>query len=109
VLKYDYHILICTNKRSHLDRISCGAQESRRIFVKFNMEIDKHALFKNVKINTTNCMDMCTEGPNVVVYPGPIHYSGVTESDVLEIVEKHLIKNEIVTRLVHAENSPLST
>ena len=49
------------------------------------------------------CLDQCEKGPTVVVYPDAIWYGGVTESDVAEIVEAHIIGGRPVTRLLMKE------
>ena len=40
------------------------------------------------------------KGPSVVIYPEGVWYQVTIEADVTEIMERHVIKGEVVTRLV---------
>ena len=51
------------------------------------------------RINSAGCLDRCSEGPVLVVYPDAVWYSYVDEEDIDEIMEKHLKTGEIVERL----------
>ena len=53
-----------------------------------------------VRINQAGCLDRCELGPVIVVYPEGTWYSYVDESDVDEIIDKHLLGGEIVKRLM---------
>ena len=52
-----------------------------------------------VRINKAGCLDRCTEGPILVIYPEEIWYQFIDESDIDEIIERHIIGGEIVERL----------
>ena len=52
-----------------------------------------------IRINKSGCLDRCQEGPCVVVYPEGVWYTYVDEHDIDEIVDRHLVKGEIVERL----------
>ena len=43
----------------------------------------------------------CATGPMIVVYPENIWYAGVTLDDVDEILEKTVMRGEIIERLLH--------
>ena len=45
-------------------------------------------------------MGRCGEGPTVAVYPDGIWYRGVQAEDTEELIEKHLMNDQLVTRLV---------
>ena len=48
-------------------------------------------------------MGLCARGPNWVVYPEGIWYSGVTLADVPEIVSEHFQKGQPVARLMNTD------
>ena len=52
-----------------------------------------------VRINSAGCMDRCDLGPVLVIYPQGIWYTFVDKEDIDEIVDRHLVKGEIVERL----------
>ncbi len=52
-----------------------------------------------IRINKSGCLDRCSEGPCIVVYPEAVWYTYVDAHDIDEIIDKHLIKGEVVERL----------
>ena len=56
-----------------------------------------------VRANKSGCLDQCEKGPSVVIYPENIWYGKVTEADVTEIVEQHIIGGTPVQRLLMPE------
>lgn len=57
-----------------------------------------------VRVNKAGCLDRCAGGPVAVVYPEAVWYSWVDQSDIDEIVERHLRDGEVVERLVLPES-----
>jgi len=53
-----------------------------------------------VRVNKAGCMNRCAGGPVAVVYPEGVWYSYVDNSDIDEIVDSHLKRGEVVTRLL---------
>jgi (2Fe-2S) ferredoxin len=53
-----------------------------------------------IRVNRGGCFDRCHEGPLLVIYPEAIWYRYIDESDIDEIIDKHLINGEVVKRLV---------
>ena len=51
----------------------------------------------------TGCFGLCALGPIMIVYPEGCFYSMVKVEDIPEIVEEHLLKGRIVTRLLYQE------
>jgi len=104
--KYDKHILVCVNERSEGHPRGCcleyGGMDIRKRFVKM---INQNGLKGKVRSNKTGCLDVCEVGPNVVIYPDNIWYTGVTVNDVDEIFNKSVLNNEIVNRLVASEET----
>ena len=52
-----------------------------------------------IRINKSGCLDRCEEGPVLVVYPDEIWYTYVDRSDIDEIIDRHLVRGEVVERL----------
>ena len=72
-----------------------------KIISKFSEELAKQGLSDEIKVVQTGCFGLCALGPVVIVYPEGTFYSRVTEEDVPEIVEEHLLKGRLVQRLVY--------
>ncbi|HEY6085045.1 MAG TPA: hypothetical protein VIU63_06590 [Nitrospira sp.] len=67
---------------------------------RFKQEAKRLNLKNVVRANKAGCLDHCAQGPSVVIYPEGVWYTVKTEDDVIEIMERHVIKGEVVTRLV---------
>jgi (2Fe-2S) ferredoxin len=53
-----------------------------------------------VRVNKSGCLDRCAGGPVAVVYPEGVWYTYVDKSDIDEIVDSHLKRGTVVTRLL---------
>ena len=83
-------------------RLACGhinERQAQQIFNALVQAVDTHQLWYDVLVTPTGCLGPCGEGPVIVVYPEGVWYVGVQPNDVNEIVEKHMLKGEIVERL----------
>ena len=88
------HVLICGGT-------GCTSSGSMKIISEFSEELAKQGLSDEIKVVQTGCFGLCALGPVVIVYPEGTFYSRVTEEDVPEIVEEHLLKGRLVQRLVY--------
>lgn len=98
---YKYHVFFCTNQRE--DGSQCcqdfAAQELRD-YAKARSKQLGIAGKGGVRINSAGCLDRCSEGPVMVVYPQAVWYSYLDQEDIDEILDKHLQNGEIVERLL---------
>ncbi len=90
------HILICGGT-------GCHSNNSGAILTEFEKLLKEKSLDKDVAVVGTGCFGLCAVGPVVIIYPEGAFYSGVKVEDVAEIVEEHIIKGRLVTRLLHKE------
>lgn len=99
--KPKYHIIICTNDRppGH-PRGSCGERGAKDLMMKFFEEIGLHDLFRDILLTESTCTGPCHLGISVIVYPDGVWYHKVTEADVAEIIEEHIMKGKPVQRLI---------
>jgi NADP-reducing hydrogenase subunit HndC len=101
------HVLICAGS---------GCTSSKSLFVKeaLEKELVRHKLDNEIKVVQTGCFGLCALGPIMIIYPEGTFYSMVTVEDVPEIVEEHLLKGRVVSRLTYkdpakeVENIPTS-
>ncbi|NLL69221.1 MAG: NADH-quinone oxidoreductase subunit NuoF, partial [Acholeplasmataceae bacterium] len=56
-----------------------------------------------VFVYLSGCFGLCEKGPVVIVYPDQVFYVHIKEKDVKKIVEDHIIKGKIVSRLEYKE------
>ncbi len=93
---YRSQVLICGGT-------GCTSSGSMKIADKLEAEIEKNGLADEVKVVRTGCFGLCALGPIMIVYPEGTFYSMVKIEDIPEIVEEHLLKGRVVTRLVYDE------
>jgi (2Fe-2S) ferredoxin len=100
-MRYQRHIFVCTNRRKDDDpKGSCAQKGSDEIRDLFKKELHARGLKATVRANKAGCLDVCEHGPNIVIYPEGVWYSHVTKEDVVEIIEKHVVRGEVVERLL---------
>ena len=83
----------------------CTSSSSKEIINNLKSEIEKANLQNQVQVHLTGCFGFCAKGPIVKVFPDNIFYINVSPSDAEEIVNKHLINNTIIDRLLFEEPS----
>ena len=55
---------------------------------------------KNVRINSSGCLDRCELGPTMVIYPEGVWYSVTNQQDIDEVLQTHLVEGGRVERLM---------
>ena len=81
-LKY---IFVCENKR---EDGQCCAPEGERIRERLKNKVKEMGLAGKIRVSRTGCLDVCAEGPNVLLMPDNVWFKGVAESDVDRIVQR---------------------
>lgn len=83
---------------------SCMQKDSQKLRQAFEKELEKKKLSEKVKINLSGCLGMCSHGPIVIINPRYTVYGKVTENDIPELIESHIIKKEPFKRLAIEED-----
>jgi (2Fe-2S) ferredoxin len=81
-------------------RGSCQASGSIPVYDAFKAELEKRELGEQIRVTGTFCLGPCDQGPTAVVYPEGIWYGHLTDQDVNEILDQHLLGGTPVARLV---------
>ena len=84
---YLCHILVCVNDR-HGERQSCSDGMSPEIRDHLKEQVEKRGWKPRVRVSQTGCLGLCAKGPNVMLYPQNIWFSGVTLADADTILDK---------------------
>ena len=92
------HLLICGGTGCH----AAGSKEVKQVLL---AELAKRGLSDKVKVIETGCNGFCALGPVMVVYPEGTFYTQLTEADLPELIEQHLINNQPVERLLFKDPS----
>lgn len=98
---YRHHLFFCTNDRA--DGSACcarfNAQAVRDYAKQRTKELGVAGREGCVRVNSAGCLNRCEEGPVLVVYPEAVWYTYVDKADIDEIIDRHVLKGEIVERL----------
>ncbi len=99
-MHFKRHVFFCTNQRDD-GRECCqrfGASEVRD-YAKQRVKALGLSGKDRVRVNSAGCLDRCSEGPVLVVYPEGVWYNYVDKTDVDEIIDEHLTHGRVVERL----------
>ncbi len=78
----------------------CIASDSDEMLIVMQDKIKELGLDDEVRILKTGCFGFCGQGPIIKIQPDNIFYVKVKISDIDEIIEEHIIKGRIVSRLL---------
>ncbi len=98
---YRKHVFFCLNQRENGENC-CADHGAKAGFDHCKRRVAELGLAGpgQVRINKAGCMDRCSGGPVVVVYPQGRWYTFVDTSDLDEIIEAELVKDRPVERLL---------
>jgi len=97
---YERHIFFCLNQRDGENACMQHGAQAGFDHCKARVKRENLAGPGGVRVNKAGCLDRCAGGPVAVVYPEAVWYTYVDESDIDEIVDSHLERGEVVTRLL---------
>jgi len=95
-MAYRNQIVICGGT-------GCMSSKSALIKEAFVRELKENNIQDEVFVYLSGCFGLCEKGPVVIVYPDQVFYVHIKEKDVKKIVEDHIIKGKIVSRLEYKE------
>src|SRR5512135_3141211 len=99
---YPFHVFVCDQQKAE-GVPCCSARGSAAVIDALRSQIAAHKLLDKVQVTVSGSLGLCERGPNLVVYPEGVWYSGVTPADVPEIVSEHLEHGRPVERLMNRE------
>jgi len=86
---WEKEILVCGGA-------GCVSSNCAEIREALTDSLEKHNLSDSVHVMVTGCMGTCAAGPVILVNPGEIFYTELTPGKIEEIVEKHLVNDQII-------------
>jgi len=81
----------------------CHSADSALIINNLNTSIEEAGLSTEVKVHLTGCFGFCEKGPIVKIDPDNVFYVEVKPEDTQEIVQEHLLKGNVIDRLLYEE------
>jgi (2Fe-2S) ferredoxin len=89
---FQKYILVCENERSEED--CCAARGGVRLRELLKQAVKEKGLASKVRVSRAGCLDVCSEGANVLLMPDNVWFKKVGEGDlesILETVQKGLV------------------
>ena len=106
---FQRHVFVCINERPPDNpKGSCKAKGGEQVRDALKKKLGDLGINKLCRANNAGCLDQCSEGVTVVVYPEQVWYGHVTVDDIPEIVEKHVVRGEFVERLMRPDQPHLN-
>lgn len=95
------HVFVCSQARpANHPRGSCSTKGCNDVLQTFWRELQRLGTPDGIAVTYSGCLGPCDQGPNVLVYPDGVLYSGVAVNDVAEIFSEHLLNDRPVARLI---------
>jgi (2Fe-2S) ferredoxin/2-polyprenyl-3-methyl-5-hydroxy-6-metoxy-1,4-benzoquinol methylase len=99
---FEYHVYICNQEKPE-GIPCCRAHGAEKVIDAMRKEVVKQDLATKVQLTTCGSIGLCNWGPNMIVYPDGIWYTGVTIEYVPEIVREHFQNGRPVERLIRSD------
>jgi len=93
-MPYKRYVLICNADK-------CKQKKSNEIYEFINKELIAQGLKEEVQVVKCGCFGFCSEGPIVKILPDETIYCHVKPEDAKDIVQTHLLKNQVLKNLVY--------
>jgi (2Fe-2S) ferredoxin len=96
-------VLICQNGK-------CASRsQAEEIYDRLNHLIasyeEQTGEFLPLKVKLVGCLDICENGPNLVIHPDRVWYHNMTPAGIEQIFHRHFLKDELVQELVYRDES----
>ena len=103
---FRFHVFVCDQQKPE-GVPCCAARGSGQVLEALRREVNARGLEDEVQVTACGSLGLCEHGPNLIVYPEGIWYSGVTPADVPEIVRSHFQEDTPVERLARTDPAAL--
>lgn len=85
--RFQKHLFVCENQKDG-GKACCAGRGSARLRELLKDAVKAKGLDRTVRVSRSGCLDACGDGPNVLLMPDNVWFSGVGERDLDEIVRK---------------------
>lgn len=81
---FQKYLFVCENERQGG---SCCMPQGQKIREALKDLVKSEGLSKKIRVSRAGCLDVCADGPNVVLMPDNIWFKHVTVSDIKNVLE----------------------
>lgn len=98
------HLFFCLNQKEN-GRQCCAQGNPEKLWAYAKQRLSELNLHNhdNFRVNKSGCLGRCSLGPTLVIYPDAVWYRVTATRDIDDIIEQHLLKGEVVARLLMVE------
>ncbi len=96
------HLFVCDQHKAE-GVPCCSVRGSGKVLEALRREIGARGLDAEIQITTCGSLGLCEHGPNMIVYPEGVWYSGVAPGDVPEIAHLHFQNGTPLKRLIRTD------
>jgi len=90
---YRSHVLVCADPE-------CLHRGAHEVLDSLQDELVAQGLIDEVQVLETSRLGGCSDGPEMMVYPEGVHYTGLTVDDMPYLVEEHFLKGRVVKKFL---------
>src|ERR1017187_8084090 len=103
---FRFHVFVCDQQKPE-GVPCCAARGSGQVLEALRREVAARGLEGEVQVTACGSLGLCEHGPNLVVYPEGIWYSGVAPPALPEIVRSHFQQDSPVEGLARTDPAVL--
>lgn len=85
--KFRKYLFVCENER---EEGACCNPQGARIREILKNTVKERGLAGKIRVSRSGCLDVCAEGPNVLLVPDYVWFKRVSEKDVDAILSRAL-------------------
>ncbi len=86
---FEKYLFVCVNERSEGERVSCGGTFcGKELSENLKERVRLAGQANRIRVSKSKCLDVCEDGPNVLLYPDNLWFKHVGLSDIPAILEK---------------------
>jgi (2Fe-2S) ferredoxin len=83
--RFKKYLLVCENER---EAGKCCAPDGARLRESLKEKIKEKGLTASIRVSRTGCLDVCAQGPNILLMPDAKWFKHVQDQDLDAIVEE---------------------
>ena len=99
-IAFTWFLIVIVSGNAGCKGTGCQSSGEPALKETFEIELEKRGIRERVKIIETGCRGFCEMGPLVEIFPSRTFYCKVTPDRVAEIIEKSILKDEVITDLI---------